>query len=62
MKIIIAGAGAVGSHLAALLSKENHDIVVLDSDADKLAHATDGLDLMTMAVSPSPAVMSVSGA
>ena len=52
MKIIIAGAGAVGSHLAALLSKENHDIVVLDSDAEKLAHATDGLDLMTMAVSP----------
>lgn len=52
MKIIIAGAGAVGSHLAALLSKENHDIVVLDPDADKLARATDGLDLMTLAVSP----------
>ena len=52
MKIIIAGAGAVGSHLAALLSKENHDIVVIDSDAEKLANATDGLDLMTLTVSP----------
>ena len=52
MKIIIAGAGAVGSHLAALLSKENHDIVLLDPDADKLARATEGLDLMTLAVSP----------
>jgi trk system potassium uptake protein TrkA len=52
MKIIIAGAGAVGSHLAALLSKENHDIVLLDDDADKLARAAEGLDLMTLAVAP----------
>ena len=52
MKIIIAGAGAVGSHLAALLSKENHDIVVLDPDIEKLSKATDGLDVMTLGVSP----------
>ena len=52
MKIIIAGAGAVGSHLAALLSKESHDIVLLDPDGDKLARATDGLDVMTLTVSP----------
>ncbi|MBP5769862.1 MAG: Trk system potassium transporter TrkA [Bacteroidaceae bacterium] len=52
MKIIIAGAGAVGSHLAGLLSKENHDIVLIDPDGDKLARATDGLDLMTLCVSP----------
>ena len=52
MKIIIAGAGAVGSHLATLLSKENHDIVLIDEDAEKLANATDGLDLMSLAVSP----------
>ena len=52
MKIIIAGAGAVGSHLAALLSKESHDIVVLDPNGDKLARATDGFDVMTLTVSP----------
>ncbi len=52
MKIIIAGAGAVGSHLAMLLSKENHDIVLLDEDADKLARASEGLDLMTLALKP----------
>lgn len=52
MKIIIAGAGAVGSHLATLLSKENHDIVLIDPDVEKLARATEGLDLMTLAVSP----------
>ena len=52
MKIIIAGAGAVGTHLATLLSKESHDIVVLDEDADKLANATDGLDVMTLCIKP----------
>ncbi|MBO4905512.1 MAG: Trk system potassium transporter TrkA [Bacteroidaceae bacterium] len=52
MKIIIAGAGAVGSHLATLLTRENHDIIILDANAEKLANATEGLDLMTLAVSP----------
>lgn len=52
MKIIIAGAGSVGSHLAALLTKENHDIVLIDEDENKLATASDGLDLMTMNVAP----------
>ena len=52
MKIIIAGAGAVGSHLAALLTKENHDIVLIDPEEQKLANASEGLDLMTLNVSP----------
>jgi len=52
MKIIIAGAGAVGSHLAVLLTKENHDIVLLDEDAQKLSLMSDGLDMMTLNVSP----------
>lgn len=52
MKIIIAGAGAVGSHLAALLTRDNQDIVLLDESPDKLAAASEGLDLMTLTVSP----------
>lgn len=52
MKIIIAGAGAVGSHLAALLTNENHDIVLIDPDENKLANASEGLDLMTLSVAP----------
>ena len=36
MKIIIAGAGEVGTHLAKLLSQENQDIVLMDSDEEKL--------------------------
>lgn len=36
MKIIIAGAGEVGQHLAKMLSGEDHDITVIDSDAKLL--------------------------
>lgn len=36
MKILIVGAGEVGSHLATLLSRENQDIVLVDRDAAKL--------------------------
>ena len=37
MKIVIAGAGEVGTHLAKLLSNENQDIIIIDSDETKLA-------------------------
>lgn len=36
MKIIIAGAGEVGSHLAKMLSNENQDIILVDSDETRL--------------------------
>ncbi len=36
MKIVIAGAGEVGTHLAKLLSNENQDIIIIDSDESKL--------------------------
>ena len=36
MKIIIAGAGEVGTHLAKMLSKEDQDITLLDSDQSRL--------------------------
>ena len=35
MKIIIAGAGAVGTHLAKLLSREKHDITVIDQNPER---------------------------
>lgn len=53
MKIIIAGASAVGRHLASLLSREEQDIIVMDTDADKLSGLDDNFDLLTMNVSPS---------
>lgn len=47
MRIIIAGAGNVGVHLAKLLSKEKQDIILLDQDADKLSVLNNSLDIMT---------------
>lgn len=54
MKIVIAGAGAVGTHLAKLLSNENQDIIVIDENpekTDKLSEAGN-YDLLTLNVPP----------
>ena len=48
MKIIIAGAGDVGFHLAELLSFENQDIVVIDTNQEVLDYAATHLDVMTL--------------
>ena len=46
MKIIIAGAGEVGTHLAKLFSNEEQDIIIIDPDERKLA-LLDNYNLMT---------------
>lgn len=48
MKIVIAGAGEVGTHLAKMLSKVNHDIVLMDEDEQNLQRISNQIDLMTM--------------
>lgn len=48
MKVIIAGAGAVGTHLAKLLSSENVDVILMDEDRDKLNFSRNNLEIMTM--------------
>ncbi len=53
MKIIIAGAGSVGTHLAKLLSGEKQDIILMDSDEERLSKLESNFDLMTVNVSPS---------
>lgn len=45
MRVIIAGAGEVGFHLAKLLTIEGHDITVIDKDPDQLKHISNQLDL-----------------
>lgn len=47
MKIVIAGAGEVGSHLAKMLSNENQDITLLDSDQARLDVIDANYNLMT---------------
>jgi trk system potassium uptake protein TrkA len=46
MKIIIAGAGDIGFHLAELLVTENKDIVLIDSSQEVLDYASSHLDVL----------------
>jgi len=47
MRIIVAGAGDVGQHLAKLLSRENMDISLLDEQAENLGDLEANYDLIT---------------
>jgi trk system potassium uptake protein TrkA len=46
MKIIIIGDGKVGYSLAENLSKENHDVTIIDKNSDALRKAEENLDVM----------------
>lgn len=48
MKIIVAGAGEVGFHLAKLLSYESQDITLIDSNKDSLSYADSHLDIRVL--------------
>ena len=52
MKIVIAGAGAVGTHLSKLLSTENHDCVLIDDDEERLGSIDSQYDIMALNASP----------
>jgi len=52
MKIIIAGAGEVGRHLAKMLSREQHNIMVLDTNEEVLANLNANYELTTLVGSP----------
>lgn len=48
MRIIIAGAGEVGFHLAKLLSYESQDITLIDTNKESLAYADSHLDIRVL--------------
>ena len=52
MKIIIGGAGAVGTHLSKLLSKDHQDCVLIDDNIDRLSGLESRYDIMTLHGSP----------
>ena len=52
MKIVIAGAGNVGTHLAKLLAGENQDIILIDESEEKLSRLDSSFDLLTIQESP----------
>ena len=52
MKIVIAGAGAVGTHLAKLLSREKQEIILMDDNEERLTTMSSNFDLLTVVASP----------
>lgn len=52
MRIVIAGAGEVGTHLAKMLSNEEQNIVLMDQDDKKLERASHHLEVLPIEGSP----------
>lgn len=48
MKIVIAGAGEMGSHLARMLSGNGHEITIVDSDPKALAEVASLADVISV--------------
>ena len=57
MRILIAGAGEVGTHLAKLLSRENMEISLMDEDPARLGVLDANYDLITKRGNPTEALM-----
>ena len=53
MKIVIAGAGEVGSHLAKMLNNENNEITVIDERQERLDALAIATDVITVEGNPS---------
>jgi trk system potassium uptake protein TrkA len=62
VKIVIIGAGEVGYNLAMKLSKESHDVVVIDHDPEKVRHIQETLDVKSLlGKGSSPGVLKEAG-
>ncbi|MEM7140647.1 MAG: Trk system potassium transporter TrkA [Actinomycetota bacterium] len=49
MHVIVIGAGEVGSYVADRLSREGHDVAIVDMDVSRLRQLGDDLDVLTVA-------------
>jgi len=62
MRIVIVGAGAVGSYLAERLSSEGQDVVVIEDDEDRAAELQDRIDALVITGNgASPATLQEAG-
>ena len=52
MKIVIAGAGEVGTHLAKMLSQENQDIILMDPNEERLNFTNSSMEILPMVGNP----------
>lgn len=48
MRVLIIGGGQVGYHLARRLSEESQDVVLIDSDPDRIDYVAEQLDILTL--------------
>ena len=48
MKIVVIGAGKVGSTLASQLVKEGHEVLMMDKNQDRLEFLQNRIDIMTL--------------
>jgi trk system potassium uptake protein TrkA len=63
MKIIILGAGQVGSTVAESMVSEANDITIVDTDGDRLRQLADHLDLRTVEGNAAhPSILRAAGA
>ncbi len=47
MRIVIAGAGEVGTHLAKMLSQSEHEIILIDTEVERLTPIDSSIDVLT---------------
>jgi trk system potassium uptake protein TrkA len=63
MKILILGAGQVGTSVAAALVREGHDVTVIDTDAERLRELSEKIDLRAIhGFAAHPSVLARGGA
>lgn len=62
MHVIVFGAGEVGLHIADRLSREGHDVALVDRDPARIAEAEERLDVQTiMGSGSSPVILEQAG-
>ena len=62
MRVIVCGAGEVGVHIADRLSREGHDVVLIDRNRQRVTEAEERLDVQTVVgSSSSPKVLELAG-
>ncbi len=62
MRILIIGAGEVGYHTAMRLSRENHHVVLVDQDINKIRAVNEQMDVQTLVgKGSSPSVLKTAG-
>lgn len=52
MNIIIAGAGEVGTHLAKMMTAENHHVTIIDADPARIRRIQENTDVLSISGSP----------